>query len=739
MARWYAATLLLGAALLFWLEPMVGRLLLPVLGGGPGVWNVCLVFFQVALLLGYLYAHWLPARLGTRRHAALHLVLLAAVFVALPIGLPAGWAPPATGDPTLPLLGLLALVAGLPFFALATTAPLLQSWFSRTGHARARDPYFLYGASNVGSVVALLLYPTLVETSLGLSGQARLFTFAYGAFVALVAGAAVVLWRAPARAPRAEERAPDARGTTDGVPDARPVTAARRARWILLAFVPSSLVLSVTTTITTDLAAIPLLWVVPLAIYLATWAVAFGRRRGVPLRILLRWLPLVVLVLTLVLLSEATQPIGLLVGLHLVGCLWIGLACHGRLAADRPAPGHLTEYYLWLGVGGAAGGLLNVLLAPLLFDSLAEYPVALVLAAALVVAPDAARAWTRRACILDLALPASLLAVTAGLVLAFQSGGLAPGPESVAAMFAVPVVLAYVLSTRPLRFAGAISALFLAGGLYHGVHGRSVLSERTFFGIYRVTVDPTARFRRLVDGNTVHGEERLGETGPPTPLTYYHPTGPVGRAIAALDQRHGLRHVGVVGLGAGSLAAYARAGQDWTWFELDPAVVEIARRRGGFTFLDRAAAPQRFVTGDARRALARSTARFDLLVIDAFSSDAIPVHLLTEEALAVYVARLAEGGVLAFNVSNRYLDLAPELARLAAHANPPLEAAAWADLDVPPRLSAEGKSPSWWVVMARRGAELDAVLRAGDWRPLHARPGERAWTDDHVDLFRALR
>jgi hypothetical protein len=725
----FTITLFLSAALLFLVQPLVARLVLPLLGGTPAVWNTCMVFFQAVLLAGYAYAHAAPRWLGTRRQPLIHLLLLPLPFLLLPYALPANLTPSET-VPVFWLLGLLFVVAGLPFFVVATTAPLLQRWFTETGHPSAGDPYFLYAASNLGSILALIAYPAVVEPLLPLAGQGRLWEAGYGVLVVLIACCAVALWRSPAARPG---------GPTEKA--VAPPTWARRLHWLLLAFAPSSLMLSVTTYITTDVAAIPLLWVLPLALYLLTFVLAFSRRQLLPHRGVVRFAPFVVLVVALLLLSEATEPVLLLVAAHLAGLFWLALMCHGELARTRPDSRHLTEFYLWLSLGGVLGGLFNALVAPLAFTGVVEYPLVLVLACLLrpaSVAPGKP-AWLPLRWG-DALLALGVGAVTAALALAFRFFRVDLGRFTAGALFALPLVLVYVLQARPARHALAVAALLLAAVLYPGVHGAALYRTRTFFGVHRVTLDPTGRFRVLVHGNTVHGKESVDLEHRGEPLTYYHRTGPAGRAFAALKGDRHLERVGLIGMGTGSLCAYAEPGQRWTFYEIDPAVVYIACKSGLFTFWERCKErcgdEPAVVLGDARLTLGRSDEKYGVLVIDAFSSDAIPVHLLTREALAVYRAHLDDDGVLLFNISNRYLDLEPVLAELAADADPPLTCVAWPDLFGE---EASGKSASHWVMMSASPEALKKARGTGPWRAARRRPGMAAWRDDYSNLLGVIK
>jgi hypothetical protein len=821
LAYVFTLTLTVSAALLFWVQPMFARMALPLLGGTPAVWNTCVVFFQAALLAGYAYSHLTPAYLGVRRQAVLQLVLVALPLLVLPIAVPEGLGRrPDYVHPALWLLALLLVGVGLPFFVVSTTAPLLQRWFAATGHPAAGDPYFLYAASNFGSMVGLLSYPFLLEQYLPLEGQTFLWMYVYWVLAGLVAACAVGVWAAPPRAqpsgapaevlsgekarPEPAVKAAVAGGASsaataikkgkvrpafrrdpvrpheDAPPRPETITRGRRLLWVLLAFVPSSLMLSVTTYLTTDVAPIPLLWVIPLALYLLTFILAFARRRSVPLAAVNRTMPLVVLMVTVVLLSEATEPIWLLLLVHLLALFWIALLCHGTLARLRPDPRHLTEFYFWLSLGGVLGGMFNALVAPVAFSAITEYPLVLVLACLLrgpagTKPPEPIPAASRLQLNLfgyrtvdrsDLLLPLAVGVLTAILVLAARSTGVQAGPISLAVMFALPAIICYTFQARPLRFGLAIGALLLASSLYPGVHGRVLYRARNFFGVHKVVLVEEAgrKYHRLIHGNTIHGQQSLDPDLRGEPLAYFHKRGPVGRLFHVLDTtvpalgtstvgllgaplgqgpllaapglttRHPLRDVGVVGLGAGSLAAYAQPGQRWTFFEIDPEVIYLARDSGYFTFLrDCRAETLDLVEGDARLMLDRPGDRYDLLVIDAFSSDALPVHLFTREALRVYLARLNEKGILAFHISNRYLDMARVLGELARDAGL-VCLRRTTDRDDP----GEGLFASEWVVMGRPAGPVGELAHAG-WQRLPGGAGAPLWTDDHTNIFTLLK
>ncbi len=743
MPWFFALTLFVSSGLLFLVQPMVGKMMLPLLGGSPAVWIGCLVFFQAGLLAGYVLAHAGPAWLGVRRHAALHTGLLLLPLLMLPMDL-AKAVPPAQSFPVFWLWGVLLLSVGLPFVLAAASGPLLQRWFASTGHVRAGDPYFLYAASNLGSMLGLLSYPFVVEPNLDLDDQSWLWAGGYVLLVVLTAGAALWLWRSARETPRqliatAERVKP---------PEPRPAGLAptrwQRARWLALALVPSSLMLSVTLHITTDLAAMPLLWVVPMALYLGTYILAFTRWGQGWHRPMVRAMPLAVLVLLLMLLLEAADPMLVVVPLHLAGFFVIALMCHGELARTRPDVGQLTEFYLWLALGGVLGGLVNGLVAPLVLKSVVEYPLGLVAACFLRPAQttkSSETAWNR----LDWLGPILIGALTAGLIFVGQGLNVPPGPLSVAVFFALPLLVCYTFYERPYRFALGMSLILFASLAYPGLHGPPEYRVRSFFGVHRVTSDDD--FRYLIHGNTIHGQQSLHPVEKSTPRTYYHPSGPIGQLLKILEGKGDprLERVAIVGLGTGALACYAQENQHWTFFEIDPAVIAIAENPRLFTFLKLSRGRIDVVAGDARLSLERSPEKFGLIIIDAFTSDAIPVHLLTREALAIYQNRLVDNGLLVFHISNRYLHLEPILGNLAAEGPRPMKCLG-ADDQI--KVEEIGKLASHWVLLTpptEDTSKLQAMQTERNkttvplWQPVEPNPRYPIWTDQFSNLFGVLK
>ena len=733
MVALFSLTLFLSAVLLFSVQPMYARFVLPLFGGTPAVWNTAMLFFQILLLAGYLYAHETTRRLGVRRQAVLHLGVVLLPLVVLPLGVPEGVAAPSGGaTPVGPLLGVLVLAVGLPFFVVSATAPLLQRWLAGTDHPAARDPYFLYRASNLGSVIGLLAYPLAAEPTLRLGQQGLLWAVGYGGLVLLVGACAVVVRRSG----QAAQPSPVGIALPDaGAPVAAPISARRRVRWIALAFVPSSLMLGVTSYLTVDLAPIPLLWSLPLSLYLISFILAFapGARNERRQRIVVLLLPLVALVLSIALVLEAHDPLWLLLPLHLAGFLVAALACHGELARDRPPARSLTEFYIWIAVGGALGGAFNALLAPVLFDSLLEYPLLIVLACLCLPKRPGRFPVGPQTRWLDFGVPMLLAAVTATILAVTARGG--PELATVGQGFALSLAAGIALNfaRRPLRFALSLAAILIAGAVLAPADP-VLYQERSFFGINRVEAQPGG-FHRLVNGTTTHGGQYTGERRL-EPVTYYDPSGPVGQIMARVPRGSGAGRVGVLGLGSGGLACYAGASERWTFFEIDPKVERMARDPRLFTYLRDCPGRHEVVLGDARLSVAGAPDRaFELIVGDVFSSDAVPAHLLTREALALYRSKLAAGGALAVHISNRYLDLEPVVAALAADAG---MTCLGRDEPRRARVGVPGKLPSHWTVLADRPATLARLRSDPRWRPCRGEPGDRVWTDDFSNIVGAL-
>ena len=730
----YGAVVFAAAWLVFWVQPLSVRGVLPDLGGSPAVWNTAMVFFQAALLGGYALAHFLTRRATPSGQLLVLGCLWAGVALTAPVGeLRLLGETPAGLPPALWLLGTLAGALGLAFVAVSSLTPLVQSWLSRAdAGAASADPYFLYSASNAGSAGALVAFPFLLEPFLGLGRQAWLWS-------ALALGLApllFVLWRAAAAGLRARGPALEERGLAAPHRQTRanagtlPV-----ARILALSAVPSALLLGITGYLTTDVAAVPLLWIVPLALYLGTFVHAFARRPLIPHRLLARLVaPSLIALVVLYLFNRTVLAFGLA---HLLVFALAALYCHGALARLRPPASELTRFYLLVSTGGLIGGTLVALVAPLVFADVYEYPIALALVAALL---PAARVRLRRRHWIAVAVALSV--VLAGLSAALGGVSSLVGEDASTFVFvaclalvalAAPALL--ILRARPALLAGALIAVFFVPSLVARHAGDELLArERTFFGVYRIV--ESEGLRSFYHGTTLHGAERRHPDGAvDSRITYYGPGTPYAEVMASLARRPDPLVLGIAGLGAGSLACFARPGDEVRIYEIDPAVVRLAREH--FAAL-RSCAPDAFIgVGDARLLLAREEAAFDFLALDAFTSDAIPVHLLTEEAFRSYLRVLAPEGVLAVHISNRHIDLEPVVSGVAARTGLAGRIKRYSATEE--QTNSRASLSSRLVVLARDEATLGALDLDADWVPLGALDRVRVWTDDYASIVPLLR
>ena len=718
----FVATLFVSALLLFAVQPMFTKMVLPRLGGSPSVWSVAMVAFQTFLFAGYAYAHLVSRLLKPAQAAVVHLAFLALVALTLPLGVASGFNVPPDDYVMLWLVGLFAFSIGVPFVALSATAPLLQHWFVATGHPK--NPYVLYAASNLGSFCALLAYPFAIEPFFTLRTQTLLWSLGFSLLALCIGAAACFAATGTAFSHTAAE-------------GERP-TWRQRAAWPLLTAIPAGLCIAVTSFIATDLAAAPFLWVVPLALYLLTFVAVFRDRPWISHALVLRLLPYVLAPLAISVFGSGKTYWFAQVLLNLTAFTLIALACHGEAYRLRPAANRLTEFYLWTSFGGVLGGVFAGIAAPHLFNYTYEYPILIV--AALVVLPGLFAGGTRH--FIREAAP-GLIAAAVVLALWLVTSARLPLAAEAPMQVALVALAALMLfqAKRPARFAGLVVFAFLVTGLWQPGLGR-VVTFRSFFGVHQVVDTADGTHRLLFHGTTIHGAERIraeaGQVLPaqPEPLTYYYFGGPISEAVAAArGAQHHLDQVAVVGLGTGSLACHRREGENWTFFEIDPEVIGIARDPRYFHFLSACAPQEPIVLGDARLTLSASSERYDLIVLDAFSSDAIPVHLLTREALGMYVERLTPHGVIAFHVSNRNMELASVVAAFGKAEG----LAAYDKLD--DQVSdfiKDYRANAEVVVLARNAADLGDLPSWRGWRKLDPTPGVAEWTDDYSDILRAI-
>lgn len=814
----YTITVFLSACLVFSVQPMVAKTLLPVFGGGSSVWTTCMLFYQTLLLLGYLYAHILMTRFGRTAQMVIHTTLLA-LALAAGILYDTPEAPPGASTFPVPWLILqLTLVSGLPFFAISSAGPLIQGWFARTGHHRANDPYFLYAASNAGSLLGLLAYPLVFEPNMGASLQREIWLFAFALFI-ILAFVCINLTRRPKkltpkeakRQRKAEQRlsrddrelearAPMVTPTPESDEHAphkdAPITWKRRLYWIYLAFVPSSILLGVTSYITTDVVSLPLLWVLPLALYLVTMIVAFSSLVERSVKDFTR--PMVILVIGAMVLIMANEldaegPMFLIIIVELLLLFAIGVVCHGRLSLDRPDAKHLTEFYLLMSVGGAMGGLFNGIFAPLVFNTNLEYPIALVLAITVLpwstdlahLAADRARRirLTRRIVLPALSLAYVLVMGLFGAQIASFINGIlsSEAPQQVpvdmtlvALVASVPPLLVYLAWKDGLACALTLLFPLVAIQYSSATDSQTIYRERTFYGIHEVTRQLLydEHNERLVNihvihhGTTIHGIQYLEPDLELQPLGYYHFDGPCGMIMSTIkSMRSDGARIGIMGLGSGAIAAHGREQDSITFFEIDPEVEAIAEDTELFTFLEKAPADIEVRLGDGRKLIEDSQEmgeeKFDLIHADAFSSDSIPTHLLTVEAINLYLDRLEDDGMVVLHISNRYLDLAPLVYELAMETTgiPPLMLE---DADVP-ESQRMYRFPSIWMVIvkdphtaisiAERSLERAAEINPGVTNPdalerlsmcyVYAVENEenrvRVWTDDYSNILSLIK
>ena len=727
----YTTAIFVSALLLFSVQPLFTKMVLPRLGGSPAVWSVAMVFFQSLLLAGYAYAHYLMRLRNRVLPAAIHLVLLVIALLSLPLSIASGWGEPPTSGYAPWLLGLFTVSIGLPFFALAANNPLLQAWFVRTGHPSGPDPYFLYASSNIGSFLALLSYPVLLEPMFTLRTQNLIWTGGYGLLIVLIAACAVLLLRSPAGAGIAQTEDTDA--------PAPPWIL--RARWIFLAAVPSGLLIAVTAHISTDVAAAPLLWVLPLSLYLLTWVLVFQSRPLLPHKWMLMLQPLAISGVIVLLAVGGEQNLLLTLGGHQLCFFVIAMACHGELARTRPAAKYLTGFYVALSFGGMVGGLFAGLIAPFAFSWIAEYPI-LLAAAALCRPPGGHERFARWS-----GWYWPFLAVLAMALIApsWSDGKIMHWLDDhrvwmIGAVGVLSALLALALNANRWKIFATVALALVLVRAYPADDGR-VETVRSFFGVHKIVVTPHGQYHVLMHGTTIHGAQKFQNddgtpvTGRPEPITYYHADGGIGQAIAGVRERKGAAlRVAVIGLGSGTLACASEPGETWKFFEIDQTMVDTARDPKYFSYIQNCEPDLKPVIGDARLTFAREPdGVYDLIIVDAYSSDAIPIHLATKEAMAIYKAKLAPQGAVVMHVSNRHLELASVVVGIA-DAN---GLKSWVYSEDSNRDN-EYIFATSVVVCARAEADVGKLASSDEWALTEADKNQRVWTDDYSNVLGAV-
>jgi hypothetical protein len=727
----FAPTLFLSAFLLFCCQPMVGKMMLPLLGGAASVWITCVLFFQLMLLTGYGYAHVLERFASLRGQILIHSGMMIAALLFLPIEFAGRPDETASQYPTLWLLGQLIKSVGVPFCIVSTTAPLLQNWLSKTPNPSGRDPYFLYAVSNAGSLIALIAYPVLIEPQLGVTVQSWVWVAGYAALVLLVFLAAALIWKhLKSKEPDVEAEAAAAALHRADAPSWR-----MRLYWIAAAFLPSALMLAVTNHILVNLASVPFLWIIPLAVYLVTFMIAFGRRMRISPGRLAQILPVVLLLLFPFVVANRPAPARLmwyLMGAHIVILFAGALLCHTALAARRPSPRHLTEFYVWMAVGGAIGGAFTAVVAPSIFSSVIEYPLLVAMIAFFRDTRDPDESFNGS----DLMWPAALgfLAIGASRLLHWANVDVFTDLKTAISVNAVLILVAYLFRHRRFRFAIAMIVLI---GSYHRLlpqflgASEMLYVTRDFFGVKGVKFDLNSNSRRLLHGDTLHGIESQDPSLSGQPLSYYHETGPVGDVMKMLAARAD-QHIGVVGLGTGSMAGWTAPNRRITFFDIDPQIYDIAH--GYFTFLRRCADNCNVVIGDGRLSIEKlNDGQLDLLLLDAFSSDSIPAHLVSREAILMYLTKLKPNGMIMFHVSNRYMDVESLISAAV------IDASLIGLVRYDNNEEYVGKTSSDYVIAAKNLQALGLLVHNSSWSPVRKPEGIEPWTDDYSNMLDIVR
>jgi hypothetical protein len=727
----YTAAIFVSALLLFSVQPLFTKMVLPRLGGSPAVWSVAMVFFQSLLLAGYAYAHVLMQIKNRAIPVAVHLALLVVALFTLPLSISTRFGEPPGSAYPFWLLALFAVSIGLPFFALAANNPMLQAWFVRTGHPAGPDPYFLYASSNIGSFLALLSYPALFEPMFSLRTQNLMWTAGYALLILLIAGCGALLLRTPATAAALEVEDSNA-------PAPSWMT---KARWIFLAAVPSGLLIAVTAHISTDVAAAPLLWVLPLSLYLLTWVLVFQSRPLLPHKWMLMLQPLAIAGDVILLAVGGEQNLLLTLGGHQLCFFVIAMACHGELARTRPPAKYLTGFYVALSFGGMLGGLFAGLISPYAFSWIAEYPILLALVALCRPSTDERwPRWSRWYWPLLAALAIALMAPTYrdfGKMFAWLEGHRVWVSGSVGVLAGLAALA--LNANRWKVFATVVLALVLIRA-YPADDGR-VETVRSFFGVHKIVVTPRGQYHVLMHGTTIHGAQKyLNDDGSPIkgrpePITYYHRDGGIGQAITAIRERKAAPlRVAVIGVGAGTLTCASEPGETWKFFEIDQTMVDTARDPKYFSYIRNCEPDVKPVIGDARLTFAKEPdGVYDLIIVDAYSSDAIPIHLATEEAMKIYKSKLAPQGAVVMHISNRHLELESVVVGIA-DAN---DLKSWVyDED-------SGRDDDYIfstdvVVSARDEADVGTLASSDKWAETEPTDGQRNWTDDYSNILGAV-
>jgi hypothetical protein len=724
MVAIYTLTSILSAFLVFFIQPVVAKIALPTLGGVPAVWNGCMLFFQATLLGGYLYANVLTNRVPLKAQPVIHMLLLFAALLVFPMSFVGREAVDPSIQPMTWLLWMLAYSVGIPFFVISASAPLLQRWFSHTNHKDAANPYFLYAASNIGSMSALLLYPFVVEPFLALFNQVDIWETGVTALSVLFIGVSVFLWKRSVPQVVVDPKVEGAKHTQN----VQKISWKERGSWVIFSAVPASLLYGVTTYITTDIAPIPLLWVLPLALYLITFIIVFSSREWSILRLQVCHAPLVALSL----LMMKTNGIGVLI-IHVVTFFIIALSVHWELSKRKPAVKHLTEFFLWMSLGGVLGGAFNTLVAPWVFNDIYEYPIMLLLSCLLLPMSESFRTQVRTypktiiGCIMLGAVAVGLaITDTVWMDISLETAG-----TVLMALFGVSLAATIFLSLyfqkRQLVFVVITAAITFTFSVLVGAfdHVKVVSKERSIFAAYKVQYNAHDKVYELAHGTTVHGiqlddpERKLEVKG------YY--TG-----ILPYLKTKSPKNVGVVGLGIGVLACTGESQDQYDLYEIDPLIHRIAADTRFFSYLRDCAPEQEVIIGDARLQLEKKPeGYYDVLLMDAFNSNAIPMHLVTEEAIGMYFEKLKSDGLLLLNISNRYVDLRATLSSIGHQFD------GMRVFSRSYKAKKQFEYSSDWMAMTYDANEADMLLN-DEWEEMEFSQPDFVWSDNYSNIVKSL-
>ena len=726
----FAITMFVSASLMFVLQPMFGKMLLPLLGGSPAAWNTCMVFYQTILFLGYLYAHYLSTSQSQNKQVLIHGLIILVSCIALPLALPENSEPPSQSDPTFWIFWTLLLAIGLPFFVVSTTAPLMQKWFAHVGHHTSHDPYYLYAASNTGSLIALLSYPFLIEPTIGLITQKIIWSIGYIFLIVLIIVCGTFLWRNNKKLTLPEENIDL---------DADDIPLLTKLHWLALAFVPSSLLLGLTNFISTDIASVPLLWIIPLTLYLLSFILVFSKWGNKIHPGMLFLQPIVLLpFIAYSFINPAVLPYWLDLTIHLTAFFLAIMVCHGVLAKHRPHTKHLTIYYLIMSFAGMLGGMFNTFVAPFIFNGVYEYPIMIV--AALLLRPNYLTIKDGKIKLFAFQAIFPLVLFFIGLFIYISNNELGHYLDAIGVGLILLAGLTYSFRNKPITLSLLTGVIIVFTMGLHHLLTNTLYQKRTFYGVHSVREsilineqNKQEKYHELFHGTTKHGAERLSAKYLTTPLTYYSRQGPIGQLFKTYETKNHNWVIGAVGLGAGALACYSQPDQHWSFFEIDPTVIDIAKNPNYFKYLELCGKNIKMVIGDARLSLKKQPEnKFDLLILDAFSSDSVPTHLLTQEAITLYFKKLKPKGILAFHITNRHLTLKKVLSDHAKHLN-------FSALiqEFKPKAKIPLVVATDWVVMSKDKGMLIPLQqsRLGNWEKLPLYFDMKPWTDDFTNII----